>query len=45
MRYAVIFEGIVENIIMWDGVTPFSLPNRLLVRSDTLSKDDVYDQE
>jgi hypothetical protein len=35
-KYAVVnAQNVVDNIIEWDGVTPFSVPNHTLQRSDT----------
>lgn len=37
MRYAVIENGVVINVIMYDGTSPYDPgPGRTLVQSDTL---------
>ena len=30
-NYAVVKDGVVENIIVWDGVTPFEIPGAELI--------------
>ena len=42
MRYAIIRDGIVENIILWDGVSDWTPPEGCTVRqSDTLQIGDA----
>lgn len=43
MRYAVVNNGTVINVIIWDGVTAYDPgPGNTLVRSDTLQIGDNY---
>ncbi len=32
-NYAVVKNGVVENMIVWDGVTPFSVPDSELIEA------------
>lgn len=42
MRYVVIRDGVVENVIIWDGVTDWTPPEGCTVeRSDTLQIGDA----
>jgi hypothetical protein len=44
MTYAIIRNNIVENIIVWDGVTPYTPPEgTILVRTDTAGIGWIYD--
>ena len=40
MKYALILNGVVNNIVVWDGVTPYS-PNGTLVNLDGSSYVDI----
>lgn len=43
-RFAVVENGIVVNVVLWDGETDWQPPEGAnLVRSDTLSQGDVVD--
>ena len=42
MRYAVIENGVVINVIVWDGVTPYDPGEGItVVQSDTLNIGDT----
>lgn len=44
MRYVIIRDGVVENVIIWDGVTPYTPPEGCELRqSDTLQIGDAAD--
>lgn len=44
-RYGLIdSNGIVVNVILWDGVTPFIPPdNTQAIQSDTVERKDIWD--
>lgn len=43
-RYAVVENGIVINVVLWDGTTTWQPPEgATLVRSDTLGTGDVVE--
>jgi hypothetical protein len=37
-NYAVVKDGVVENIIVWDGVAEFSVPNSELIEATSDSR-------
>lgn len=44
MTYAIIRNNIVENIIVWDGVSPYTPPEgTILVQTDTAGIGWTYD--
>ena len=46
MRYAVVQDGVVVNVVMWDGVSEWAPPAACtVVQSDTASIGDAYDGE
>jgi hypothetical protein len=46
MRYAIIKNNVVENTIVWDGVTPYTPPEgTILVASDTAEIGWIYNPE
>ncbi|POR52744.1 hypothetical protein B0G62_10441 [Paraburkholderia eburnea] len=45
-RYAVVIANVVENVIEWDGTTPYSPgENATLVQSDTLNIGDGHEAQ
>ena len=44
-NYAMVIQatGVVDNVCLWDGVTPFNPPGVILVQSDTANRGDIYD--
>lgn len=44
MRYALIQNGIVVNVIEWDGISQFN-PDGILVQSDTANIGDLYNPD
>lgn len=44
MRYAIVRDGIVENVIVWDGETPYSPPEgTILVANENVGIGWSYD--
>jgi len=39
MRYLVVENGIIENIVEWDGQTPWGLSNKAVLAPDDLTLD------
>ena len=37
-NYAVVKDGVVENIIVWDGIAEFSVPNSELIEATSDSR-------
>jgi hypothetical protein len=37
-NYAVVKDGVVENIIVWDGISEFSVPNSELIEATSDSR-------
>lgn len=43
-RYAVVRDGVVENVVMWDGESEWAPPEgTMLVKSDDANPSDIYD--
>lgn len=46
MGYAIVRNNVVENMIAWDGVTPYTPPEgTILVQSDVAAIGWLYDPE
>lgn len=45
MRYALIVAGIVENVVLWDGVTPWEAEGDAVACSDEVAIGWTYDGE
>lgn len=44
MRYAIVRNNLVENMIVWDGVTPYTPPDgTILVQSEAADIGWIYD--
>jgi hypothetical protein len=41
-RYIIVKDGIVINIVLWDGVTQWSPPEGQAIRNDSLNIGDKY---
>lgn len=43
MRYAIVINGIVDNVIEWDGVTPWTPDQGTVVLADQAGPGDLWD--